>query len=281
MEPQETSSSAKQAIDVAVYNEWQRMVAVDVPAEEATSKRTRRHPLEGGWRGVLVAAHLYAVVFALLYGLLILLLLGGPSFQTPLPHFLAGEESFSRWTFLASLLGGVFFLMVVLFAFYAAVSLLISFVFQITDLACKSLGGRPSATVFASFVGGLLGFLCTFPLVLEFFVSPQASQNGFFLTLLIGPILATLMGQIGGAWGAVFYEPTLYPASRRFQFSLYQLLILTLGISLALALLRLTGLLASPLLVYGIAWGVCQAISLWMIVALARWLVTLVREGKK
>lgn len=140
-----------------------------------------------------------------------------------------------------------------------------------------------------AFAGGLVGFVATWPAVLfaDYWSFPDDAWYSL-LTLARGPGLTTILGQLGGAWGAsrclpvvdnrqtftnggtaldAYVSDDVAGRSGRsdklaFRFNLRQLLWIAFWLSLLMGLIRLTGVpfeVAIPLLV---GWTVYQFATL-------------------
>jgi len=104
--------------------------------------------------------------------------------------------------------------------------------------------------------GGLVGFVAVIPFTLPIVeeMSSPGTVFGMFLAVVLGPGLATIVGQVGGVWGAQRAIIGRQQAMSRdacsgqevgtlpLQFGLRQLMWFTLWLSLLLATIRLSGI---------------------------------------
>jgi hypothetical protein len=124
-----------------------------------------------------------------------------------------------------------------------------------------------------AFCGGLVGFVAIMPFIL--LVAGEADLAGLVAALAVGPALATVVGQIGGAWGGyrVRREHGVDLPSRtgRIQFGMRHIMVACVWIALLLTAVRLSGLdyRAVFLLLFG--WLVYQAATIWIGGLLATW----------
>ena len=157
----------------------------------------------------------------------------------------------------------------------------------------KSFNLRTSIVRLRAFSGGLVGFICTLPLSLDlpWYTFPSDVWQ-FIVIALGGPGLATVLGQLGGAWGGNRsraagpkattalrhpFDPTMHPSSvaveptpvpeqvnAKFQFGIRHLLWLSVWLSLLLALIRLCGIPYELILPLLLGWTSFQAATLWL-----------------
>jgi hypothetical protein len=160
----------------------------------------------------------------------------------------------------------------------------------IVYLFAWSLSLHTSIVRIGAFAGGLVGFICVLPLTLS---KPWPNFDGDFWQVVViaslGPMLTTVLGQLGGAWGGsksraigpardwnllvgpAAGEPTtgnptdVHELARpSFQFGIRHLLWISVWLSLLLALIRVCGIpfeLVLPLL---IGWLAFQSAALWI-----------------
>lgn len=165
-------------------------------------------------------------------------------------------------------------------------------------LVVWSLDLRTSIVRIGAFAGGLVGFICVLPIMLGIpWLDPNGDVWGFIVMLLVGPLLTTLLGQLGGAWGgsksrdaagASDYLQRLIgavPAGTpigcstvdgprpRFQFRIRHLLWVSVWLSLLLALIRVSGFPFELLLPVLVGWLLFQMALLWAGGFLLRWLI--------
>lgn len=164
-----------------------------------------------------------------------------------------------------------------------AMAFLWSSVFAIAALAVLTLfnwtmRGGLTPTFASGFAGGIAGFFFTW------MIWEQLEPNDFHPILLtcIGPGLATVMGQFGGARAAQLRDPLLSSnwnapeemageqANSRHQFSLRQIFVFTAWLCVLLSLMRLFGEIRPRVLGLIAVWFVYQAITLTFIL---RWLL--------
>ncbi len=164
-----------------------------------------------------------------------------------------------------------------------------------------SLSLHTSIVRIGAFAGGLVGFICVLPLTLSV---PWFDFNGDFWEVVVmaslGPMLTTVLGQLGGAWGgsksrelgpgrdlnmlvgSAAGEPTtgnptdVHELARpSLQFGIRHLLWISVWLSLLLALIRLSGIPYELFLPLLLAWLLFQSATLWMggklLPRLARW----------
>jgi hypothetical protein len=172
-----------------------------------------------------------------------------------------------------------------------------AFVLPFVYFFVRSLGLRGSIIRLGAFGGGLVGFVAVMPLLnWILFEAPQNWQQQVFI-VLVGPALATLLGQTGGAWGAWRvgrYERAVAKASvsdkrnsqgsanelrdssgatARFQFGVRHLLVISLWVSLLLTAIRLSGFGFGFGLMLLFGWAVYQAVILWIGGVVVAWIV--------
>jgi len=169
-------------------------------------------------------------------------------------------------------------------------------------LIAWSLSLQTSIVRIGAFVGGLVGFICVLPLTLSL---PWLNFDGDFghivLAIVIGPMLTSVLGQLGGAWGgsksrelgpprnwqkvlvgSVPPEAADGDAStpredggRRLQFGIRHLLWISVWLSLLLALIRVCGIPFELILPLLLGWLVFQAVTMWiggrLFPSLAQW----------
>ncbi|MEX0642897.1 MAG: hypothetical protein WD468_09365 [Pirellulales bacterium] len=158
----------------------------------------------------------------------------------------------------------------------------------------RSLDLRASIISLGAFSGGLVGFICTLPLSLQLPWHTFPSDHWQFVVFLLGgPCLATVLGQIGGAWGGSksraagpkklawsnAFDPvadappitsTLRPnesfesTKLHFQFGIRHMLWVSVWLSLLLALIRVCRIPFELILPLLSGWLVFQAASIWV-----------------
>lgn len=168
-------------------------------------------------------------------------------------------------------------------------------VLSILHVVIWSLGIRPPYVILGAFAGGLVGFAGLIVVAVGVVQSLGSGvQPNPLFALFIGPGLATIMGQIGGAVGGRRAESDLRhrlaklqtlteagwrpvtiletnesdrkhdAASPKFQFRIGQLLWASAWISGLLAVIRLTGTSFGVMLPVLLGWLVFQATTLWI-----------------
>lgn len=164
-------------------------------------------------------------------------------------------------------------------------------------LIAWSLNLRASIVRVGAFAGGLVGFICVLPALLS--VPWVRTSVGDVLeitaTISLGPMLAIVAGQIGGAWGGhtsrefgptrTWHEvaqPALWSASsaghaevsespRRIQFGIRHLLWIAVWLSLLLTLIRICQIPYDLFLPLTLGWLAFQSAAMWVGGRLARW----------
>jgi hypothetical protein len=165
-----------------------------------------------------------------------------------------------------------------------------------------SLNLQTSIVRIGAFAGGLVGFICVLPLTLSVpWFGSDDDIWAVFVMALLGPMLTTVLGQLGGAWGgrrSREYQdlradaaarvgltppqaPDLNPdfcsakTGPRFQFGIRQLLWVSVWLSMLLALVRICEIPHEVFLPLVLAWALYQAATLWagerLLPRLARW----------
>ncbi|QDU58298.1 hypothetical protein [Aeoliella mucimassa] len=127
--------------------------------------------------------------------------------------------------------------------------------------------------VVATVAGGLTGFLCT----VGFLVPVNEFEFAWWCVLAIGPVCATLCGQLGAAWNTI---PPANPAwsnpapsanrGPRVRFEIRHLLIATAWVAGILGLLKLVTPAPGVVASYLTAWLFFQAITLQMVLRFVR-----------
>jgi hypothetical protein len=161
-------------------------------------------------------------------------------------------------------------------------------VLPLVYLFVRSMELRGSVVRLGAFCGGLVGLVAVLPFFIGAMSSGPDVWSGIALFVLVGPALATVVGQAGGAWGGWrtrWYERALTqsgsrgggipgepPADsskhdgsarhRRLQFGIRHLLVVSIWISLLLTAIRLSGLDFLFMLSVLAGWVVCQAVTL-------------------
>jgi hypothetical protein len=160
-------------------------------------------------------------------------------------------------------------------------------VLPLVYLFVRSMELRGSTVRLGAFCGGLVGFVAVLPFFFGVMSSGPSTLSEIVFLALVGPALATIVGQVGGAWGGWrtgWYERALIQAvsreggiadelpadgsenaestqPHRIQFGIRHLLVISIWISLLLTAIRLSGLdFLSMLSLLG-AWVVCQAVT--------------------
>ncbi|MCC7474474.1 MAG: hypothetical protein IT425_03695 [Pirellulales bacterium] len=166
----------------------------------------------------------------------------------------------------------------------------------LTHLVTRSLSLRSNLASRGAFIGGLVGFIATLP----FWVIEIGGLSDFWritLTAPLGPGIATIIGQFGGAWGARRtirkYRRQRLPTCLReieiqaernhnhelarstnvkWQFGIRHLLWIVVWLSLLLSVIRIVGIpfrFTVPIL---FGWTAYQAATLWLVRRLTcRW----------
>jgi hypothetical protein len=156
-------------------------------------------------------------------------------------------------------------------------------------LFARSMRLRGSFVRFGALCGGLVGFLAVLPILV--LVAREVNDwPTMIAAMAIGPGITTILGQIGGAWGASqpSYEQAvrratinkLPPSSREatgraaqssedlatpwIQFSVRHLLWIAVWVSLLLSVIRLTGIPFELMLPLAGGWLLYQALTLWI-----------------
>lgn len=192
-----------------------------------------------------------------------------------------------------SLFGGI--LGILWFGFVTIVTL------PVMHLIVWSLKIKPNWVRLGAFCGGLVAFLAVFPLTMQIpKMVAVGSAGGAFVAMCMGPGLATIVGQIGGARGGdnAAWRLSAKMASRRsllllgwnrtaavqssnadetelgedrpaFQFRTIHLLWVGVWLSLLLTMIRLSGIPYALIIPVVLAWLVYQAATL----VIGRWLV--------
>jgi hypothetical protein len=174
-------------------------------------------------------------------------------------------------------------------------ALLSTITLPIVYLFVRSLKLRGSLVWLGAICGGLVGFLSVLPLILGLHLMNGLRDLWALLVILpLGPGLATITGQIGGAWGGrkaaesieSYYglaaattldradnqtAPDRLEAAgaidghdRRLQFGLRHLLWLIVWLSLLLSIVRLSGIPFQFVLPVLAGWLIYQAITLYI-----------------
>jgi hypothetical protein len=161
-------------------------------------------------------------------------------------------------------------------------------VLPLVYLFVRSMELRGSAVRLGAFCGGLIGFVAVLPFFAGAMTSGPDEWWKIAAFVLAGPALATIVGQVGGAWGGWRTQwceralsqagsgeggaPGELPADsskqgdsvrhRRLQFGIRHLLVVSIWISVLLTAIRLSGLdFLFVLLLLG-GWVVYQAATL-------------------
>lgn len=176
-------------------------------------------------------------------------------------------------------LGGVFaLLMTTMIPFLTLLAMGFSwFVFY-------TLGATSNRSVISAFAGGLAGFVGT---LLPFYGAIETDAWSGVIVGLLGPGVATLLGQLGGWLGAsrpapyrsplllssanVAFKPNV-EGNRSFRFGVGQLLVLTVWFAVAFTLLKLCGLLGPRSLAILLGWLVYQSGTMWCASRLVPWI---------
>jgi len=148
---------------------------------------------------------------------------------------------------------------------WAFASVVSAFAVLLLRFILRSLHIEAKRVVTGAFIGGLTGLVCTSPFVLTF----TFSSNQFYL--YSASTLATLMGQIGGAWGAwrmLRNKSLILPTKSllsTIHFRISHMLWFTFWSVLLLTVLKLAGLLTPPVITFLGIWFVFQTVSLAVI----------------
>lgn len=169
-----------------------------------------------------------------------------------------------------------------------------------------SLRIRGSAVWLGAFCGGLVAFLATLPMIV--FLTGEVFSDAdvlwpLVMMLLFGPGLATVVGQIGGAWGgnlAAMHQARMcghtasvatfgssMPANLsapeselavsegdpppRLQFRIHHIMWIALWLSVLLTVIRLCGVPFELMLPLILGWSLYQAATLWIGSRLGEW----------
>jgi hypothetical protein len=169
----------------------------------------------------------------------------------------------------------------------------------LVHLFVLSLRLRVDPTWLAAFSGGLVGFVAVLPVMLPILLR-FSSTNGLREELAacamvaLGPGLSTILGQLGGVWGAQRHKRRETKRRRRetliatgswlapsdestiqsdqpkngvrrskLQFSIRHLLLIAVWLSLLLSVIRLSGIPFEFVLPLLVGWSVYQAVMLW------------------
>jgi hypothetical protein len=165
-------------------------------------------------------------------------------------------------------------------------SIVCAAILPLVYLFVLSLQLRGSLIRLGTFAGGLVGFVA----VMTFFWREYSYVRGsswpqLIFVLVVGPGLATVLGQLGGAWGGWrerWFERAVVSAANssnndgpmsypRIQFGIWHLLVIGIWISVFLAAIRLSGLDYQVVLPLGIGWLIYQAVTLWIGERLVSW----------
>jgi hypothetical protein len=238
--------------------------------------------------GIVVAGGAYPIVVGAIIGgtWIVFSILSG--FEEILPDAGIGELiAFVMWSVAACLCGMMWSL------FIASLTL------PVVYFVARTLALRTSIVRLGAFSGGLVGLICTLPLSLEMsWYSFPADVWELILYALAGLGLATVLGQLGGAWGGNRsraaghrtatarwhpFDPALLPPSpavepsqapdpvnAKFQFGIRHLLWLSVWLSLLLALIRVCGIPYELILPLLMGWTAFQAGAIWIGERLAR-----------
>lgn len=153
--------------------------------------------------------------------------------------------------------------------FYAALACLA--ILPLAYFCAKSLRLRVKATWFGAVCGGLVGFVTVTPLIL---FGPYGIDWAFLLLwIVVGPALATPLGQLGGAWGSSKAHIELWPQhddcsrstqDRWYQFDIKQMLWFSTWLALLLAAIHLLGIPFELFLPILLGWLIYQTATLWL-----------------
>ena len=242
--------------------------------------------------GIMLAGGLYPVVLAAIYLIVLIVAV--------------------VWSFPNSPVDGWLQLAVIPFATaaYAAFAAVIGTVWAalvslvtlpVVYLFVRSLKICGSVVWLGAAAGGLVGFVAVLPLTLAIpWINPALDAWAIVLLILVGPGLATILGQLGGAWGgrraeryaAHYYglalalesdeppppesenaghqnsRPTPQP---HFQFRIHHMLWIVVWLSLVLSLIRLSGLPLEFVLPLVVGWLVFQSATLLAGAQFAKW----------
>jgi hypothetical protein len=165
----------------------------------------------------------------------------------------------------------------------------------LVHLFALSLKLRINTTWLAAFSGGLVGFVAVLPVMLPMMLRMPASTDllAVVAILALGPGVTTILGQLGGAWGArrderlgaqrrrrqsliasgKWLSPTDATAGtnqpgdsqspRKFQFGIRHMLWIAVWLSLLLSVIRLSGIPFEFVLPLLVGWFVYQGATLW------------------
>lgn len=218
---------------------------------------------ELGFVGIWLAAALYGLILGLLMAAVTLAFYPWQQGVGNLTSILAvGITSF---------LIGFCFLLILLVPLVVLLSLGVAYAFS------YSMGLLAYRQATAAFAGGLAGFLGT---VVAFTASIQSHWFAAICVGLLGPGLATLLGQIGGWWGTS--DPARFKRRRELghspvpgnlpstnsqplRFGIRQLLVVTTWLAVIFTLLKLAGWLNAIVLTVLLGWLVFQACTLRLV----------------
>jgi len=218
---------------------------------------------ELGFVGIWLAAAAYGLILGLLMAATFLL---SYSWQRSL------ESLFS-----SLVIGACFFFMGYSLLLFVLVPLVTLFSIGVAYFFYYTVGVAAHRQATAAFAGGLAGFLGT---VVAFTASIQSHWFAAICVGLLGPGLATLLGQIGGWWGTSYPArfkrgrelghspvPDSLPStnSQPLRFGIRQLLVVTTWLAVIFTLLKLAGWLNAIVLTVLLGWLVFQACTLRLV----------------
>jgi hypothetical protein len=177
-------------------------------------------------------------------------------------------------------------------------TLVASAILPLVYLFVRSLRLRGSVVRLGAFCGGLVGFVAVLPMVLGLGGIAPYRVSELAVAVLVGPMLTTVLGQVGGGWGgwrARWYERALAaaavrlegpagnvgasrskveepPARARLQFRIWHLLIVSVWVSVLLTAIRLSGVDFSIAILLLGGWAVFQTLTLWAGGLLVGWI---------
>lgn len=236
--------------------------------------------------GIILAGGVYPAVLAGMYSFAGLLHSLG---SIGVGDIVGGAIILAMYTAFAAMVGCV----------WATVAMALTLPF--VALVVYSLKLRGSIVRLGAFAGGLAGFVAVLPITLSVPLLNDTNDWMFFLIWLgLGPLLTTVIGQAGGAWGAwrglraaarrgnrrryvpssqveqVIRDEGSRPGAAadrgRLRFGMRHMMWAMVWVSVLLTLIRLCGIpfeLAIPLLV---GWLAVQVVTTWTGERLFRWL---------
>jgi hypothetical protein len=214
--------------------------------------------------GIALAGGLYPIVLALMLlltvvGVEITAILSGSVGELREPHFWEAVFLVLEVLLICACMGTLWAGLV------ALCTLPVAFLFV------RTLGVRVNVIRFGAVCGGTVGLLAVMPpLVCG---DPMVDWPVLIAWFVLGAVVATPLGQLGGAWGGSRVATQYWPEEgdrsaaakqRWFQFGLKQLLWVSTWLGLMLAAIHLAGLPIEIILPLLAVWLVYQAATLWL-----------------